>query len=220
MPVKVHKEGRKIIVALILFLILLNLFLVQIFPEQKGWFVGGLIVSVVSLFCTVAFFRVPKRDQYLNEDCVLAPADGKVVAIEEVEEPEYFNEKRLLVSVFMSVRNAHVNRNPISGLVKYVKYHQGKYLVAWHPKSSTDNERTSIVIENGDFNVLVRQIAGTVARRIVYYLDEGDEVQQGNELGFIKFGSRVDMYLPLGTKVNVKLKEKVKAGKTVIARFS
>lgn len=220
MPVKLHREGRTILLSLFSFLILLDLLLLQMFPDQKLWFYIGLGVSVISLVLTAMFFRVPRTDHYLLDNCVVAPADGKVVAIEEVEESEYFNEKRLLVSVFMSVRNVHVNRNPISGLVKYVKYHPGKYLVAWHPKSSTKNERTSIVIEKGNFDVLVRQIAGTVARRIVNYLDEGDEVIQGSELGFIKFGSRVDMYLPIGTKIEVDLKEKVVGGKTVIARFN
>ena len=220
MPINVHKEGWKILLTLLVFLVLLNILLVQIFPDQKLWLYGGLLVSIVAMACTAAFFRVPKRDHFLDENSVMAPCDGKVVAIEEVEEPEYFKEKRQLVSIFMSVRNIHVNTNPISGEVKYVKYHPGKYLVAWHPKSSTDNERTTIVIENGEFNVLVRQIAGTVARRIVNYLNEGDEVDQGKELGFIKFGSRVDLYLPLDSKVEVHLKDKVKAGKTVIARFS
>ena len=220
MGIKLHKEGRKILLSLLVFLVLVNLLLLQIFPEQREWFFLGAILSVICFIATAAFFRIPRRDKYLDANSFMAPADGKVVAIEEVLEPEYFNEKRLLVSIFMSVRNAHVNRNPISGEVKYVKYHPGKYLVAWHPKSSTKNERTSIVIENGSMDVLIRQIAGYVARRIVNYLDVGDEVTQGNELGFIKFGSRVDMYLPIGTKVEVELKQKVKAGKTIIASFS
>jgi phosphatidylserine decarboxylase len=143
-----------------------------------------------------------------------------VVVVEEVEEPEYFQDRRLQVSVFMSIKNVHVNRNPISGQVKYFKYHPGRYLLAWHPKSSTANERTSIVIENdNEIEILVRQIAGKVARRIVSYLDEGDEVLQGSELGFIKFGSRVDLYLPLDAELQVTIGQKVKGGETVIARL-
>ena len=150
---------------------------------------------------------------------VYAPADGKVVVIEEVEEPEFFQEKRLQISIFMNPANVHVNRNPIGGEVKYYKYHPGKYLVAWHPKSSTENERTTSVINNGKHDILVRQIAGAMAKRIVNYLKPGQQVTQGEDMGFIKFGSRVDIFLPLGTKVNVALEEKVKGNLSVIAHL-
>lgn len=156
----------------------------------------------------------------MEEGAIIAPADGKVVVVEETTEGEYFKDRRLQISIFMSVKNVHINRNPISGQVKYFKYHPGKYLLAWNPKSSTDNERTTFVIEDEDDNVeiMMRQIAGTVARRIKFYVEEGDEVTQGSEIGFIKFGSRVDLYLPLDSKVEVKIGEKVKGGQTVIAR--
>jgi phosphatidylserine decarboxylase len=155
-----------------------------------------------------------------NDSILLAPADGKVVVIEEVEETEYFKDKRIQVSIFMSPFNVHINRNPVSGVVKYAKYHPGLYLVAWHPKSSTENERTTIVYESKKgVQLLMRQIAGALARRIVYYVKEGDAVEQGSEMGFIKFGSRVDLFLPLGTKIDVKLNDVVKGGKTSIASF-
>ena len=215
----IHKEGRRIILFVFILLLVLNFLLYLAFPS---FVTLQLIIGVISLMFLVfvlAFFRNPSRDLPNQETKVIAPADGKVVAIEEVMEEEFFKEKRLLVSIFMSVKNIHVNRNPISGKVKYVKYHPGKYLVAWHPKSSTENERTSIVIEKNNFDILIRQIAGAVARRIVYYLKEGDEVMQGKELGFIKFGSRVDLYLPIGTVVDVKLNQKVKGGKTIVAHI-
>jgi phosphatidylserine decarboxylase len=148
---------------------------------------------------------------------VIAPADGKVVVIEEVEEPEYFKDKRRQVSIFMSPVNVHVNRNPIAGIVKYAKYHPGKYLVAWHPKSSTENERTTVVIANSKAEVLFRQVAGALAKRIVYYVKEGEMVEQGSEMGFIKFGSRIDLYLPLSAKIEVQLQQKTRGGETVVA---
>ncbi len=153
----------------------------------------------------------------LGENLVMAPCDGKVVVIEETYEPEYFKDKRLQVSIFMSPANVHVNRNPISGEVKLSQYHSGKYLVAWHPKSSTENERHTVVIGNGKADILVRQIAGALARRIVNYLKPGMQVNQNEELGFIKFGSRVDLYLPVGTKVDVQLEQVVRSGQTIIA---
>jgi phosphatidylserine decarboxylase len=157
----------------------------------------------------------------LGENQIICPADGKVVVIEEAQENEYFKDKRLQISVFMSPINVHVNRNPISGIVKFFKYHPGKYLVAWDPKSSTDNERTTVVVENSNgVPVLFRQIAGALARRIVWYVKEGDQVEQGKEFGFIKFGSRVDVFLPVGTQVNVNLGDKVKGGVTVLATLS
>ncbi len=164
-----------------------------------------------------------------NKDAVYSPADGKVVVIEEVFENEYFNDKRIQVSVFMSPLNVHVNWNPVAGLVRYVKYHPGKYLVAWHPKSSTENERTTFVIESGGNNslatspkteILFRQIAGAMARRIVYYLKEGEMVGQGGEMGFIKFGSRVDIFLPVNSKINVQLNQKVKGCESIIATLT
>lgn len=164
------------------------------------------------------FFRNPNRQILTPSDSIVyAPADGKVVVIEETMENEYFKDKRLQVSIFMSPLNVHVNRNPISGIVNYIKHHKGRYLVAWHPKSSSENERTTVVIENNGAEVLLRQIAGAVAKRIVNYLEEGEQVEQGHDLGFIKFGSRVDLFLPLGTEINVKIGDKVKGNRTVIA---
>lgn len=179
------------------------------------------LAAIVFFLLILQFFRNPKRNTPINEKHIIAPADGKVVIIEEVEEPEYFNDKRLMVSIFMSPINVHVNRNPVSGKILYAKYHPGQYLVAWHPKSSTLNERTTIVTEtkNGE-KVLFRQIAGALARRIVYYVRPNQAVQQGSEFGFIKFGSRIDLYLPLGTKVKVQLNQKVTGGETVIAHFA
>jgi phosphatidylserine decarboxylase len=167
------------------------------------------------------FFRNPKRQLFLEEGAIISPADGKVVVIEETYEGEYFKSKRLQVSIFMSPRNVHVNRTPINGEVKYFKYHPGKFLLAWNPKSSTDNERTTFVIEDEDdkVEILMRQIAGTVARRIKFYVEEGDAVEQGSEFGFIKFGSRVDLFLPLDAVLEVELGDKVKGGQTVLARI-
>ena len=217
MPMTIHREGWKILFGTIVFLLLLNL---AIFYFTDWIKLIDYIVITISGFiflCILQFFRNPSRRVLENERQVICPADGKIVVIEEVNEAEYFKDKRLQVSIFMSPTNVHVNRNPVSGTVKYVKYHPGKYLVAWHPKSSTENERNTVVIENDNVEILVRQIAGALARRIVNYLDEGDDVQQGKELGFIKFGSRVDLFLPLGTKIDVSLNQKVKGGKTVIA---
>ena len=164
------------------------------------------------------FFRNPKRIVSINENHIIAPVDGKVVVIEEVFEPEYFKDKRLQVSIFMSPINVHVTRYAMSGRINFSKYHPGKYLVAWHPKASTENERTTVVIENNSFGeILYRQIAGALAKRIVNYAETGTQVIQGEDAGFIKFGSRVDLYLPLGTKINVKLNEKAIGGKTIIA---
>jgi phosphatidylserine decarboxylase len=175
--------------------------------------------SVFVCLFIISFFRNPKRLIPIGDNHILASADGKVVVIEEVGEIEYFKDKRLQVSIFMSPANVHVNRSPIDGEVKYFKYHPGKYLVAWHPKSSSDNERTSMVIENESFAVLVRQIAGKLARRIVYYVEEGDEIERGEEFGFIKFGSRIDLFLPLNTKLNVEIGQKVRGGETIIGEL-
>lgn len=178
-----------------------------------------LIGSILLFFLIVQFFRNPRRNTDVKDTHVVAPVDGKVVVIEETLEKEYFQEKRLMVSVFMSPINVHVTRHPVNGTVKYSKYHPGKYLVAWHPKASEENERTTVVVENpvaGE--ILYRQIAGALAKRIVNYAEVGTEVVQGSDSGFIKFGSRVDVYLPLGTDLEVKLNQKVKGGITVIAK--
>ena len=212
-----HREGYKIITLTFVFVIagiLLSERFIELFWLQKAVQVFCLIILILIL----QFFRNPKRKTTINEQHIIAPVDGKVVVIEEVEEPEYFKDKRLQVSIFMSPINVHVTRYALSGIVKYSKYHPGKYLVAWHPKASTENERTTIVVENKIFGgILYRQIAGALAKRIVNYAVEGDEVVQGTDAGFIKFGSRVDVYLPLGTKVNVNIGDTVKGGVQVIA---
>ena len=180
-----------------------------------------LVGTIILFFLVIQFFRNPKRDTQHNDAHIVAPVDGKVVVIEEVYEKEYFKDQRLMVSVFMSPINVHVTRHPISGVVKYSKYHPGKYLVAWHPKASEENERTTVVVENkiaGE--VLYRQIAGALAKRIVNYAEVGTEVVQGSDSGFIKFGSRVDVFLPLGTPLEVKLNQKVKGGLSVIAKIA
>lgn len=176
------------------------------------------IIAIVFLIIILQFFRNPKRTFILNEDQILSPVDGKVVVIEEVYEGEYFKDKRLQVSIFMSPINVHVTRYPMGGIIKFSKYHPGKFLVAWHPKASEENERTTIVVENKSFGeILYRQIAGALAKRIVNYAEEGMQVIQGTDAGFIKFGSRVDLFLPLGTPINVVLNQKAIGGKTVIA---
>lgn len=212
-----HKEGSKIILfATVIFVAILLLAgeLIEITWLQKAVQLIGLFFYVMIL----QFFRNPNRTITPSENTIVAPVDGKVVVIEEVYEEEYFKDKRLMVSIFMSPINVHVTRYAVSGKVKYSKYHPGKYLVAWHPKASTENERTSIVIENKVFGeIMYRQIAGALAKRIVNYAQEGEVAVQGTDAGFIKFGSRVDLYLPLGTKVNVKLQDKAIGNKTVIA---
>lgn len=217
---KIHKEGRRILFFTLLALLVLNLLLYN-FNEGNGTFnriFSG--VSAVLFLLILQFFRSPYRNLLLHEDLIVAPADGKVVVIEEVEESEYFQDKRKQISIFMSPINVHITRNPVSGIVKYFKYHPGNYFVAWHPKSSTQNERTSVVVEStAGPEVLFRQIAGAMARRIVWYVNEGDEVSQGEEFGFIKFGSRVDIFLPLDTEVKVELGQKTKGGQTVIAQL-
>jgi len=217
---RLHREGKTIIITTLLVLTaIVAVLMLTVFGSP----LASTITIVVAAFClgfVLYFFRDPRRTVEINDNVIIAPADGKIVVIEEVDENEYFKDKRLQVSIFMSPANVHVNRTPISGQVTYAKYHPGKYLVAWHPKSSTDNERNTIVIGNQKLEILVRQIAGAMARRIVSYLDEGDDVVQGNELGFIKFGSRVDLFLPIDTKIEVNLKEKVKGGKTIIGYLS
>lgn len=220
---KLHKEGYTIIAVGLLILgaiQLLNYFLFQ-YTEWLWLFLLLSLGVVVMAVLIIQFFRVPKRKIVANENTILCPADGKVVAIEEVEETEYFKDKRIQVSIFMSPLNVHVNFNPISGIVKYVKYHPGLFLVAWHPKSSTDNERTTMVVEHDSGKeVLYRQIAGAVARRICYYISEGDQVKVGNEYGFIKFGSRIDLLLPLDTQLNINIGDKVKGQITKIGELT
>ncbi len=214
---KIHKEGRKILASLAAVLLVINYFISLFFSQ--GLMLAGLF-SVVFILLILVFFRDPKREILLPcNNLIYAPADGKIVVIEETNEPEYFEDKRIQVSIFMSATNVHVNRNPIGGTVNYFKYHPGKYMVAWHPKSSTENERTTVVIDTGEVEIMLRQIAGAVAKRIVNYLDVGDEVLQGTDLGFIKFGSRVDLFLPLEAKMEVGIGQKVKGNKTVLARL-
>ncbi|MFD2144150.1 phosphatidylserine decarboxylase family protein [Mucilaginibacter antarcticus] len=214
-----HKEGYTSLALCILFIFVLNA-AIHYFDANAVIRWLGYIISFALFVIIVQFFRNPHFDIIQDDKIVLCPADGKVVVIEETTETEFLKDKRIQVSVFMSPVNVHINRNPISGVVKYFKYHPGKYLVAWHPKSSTENERTTVVTEtkNGT-QVLFRQIAGALARRIVWYVKEGDKVEQGDQFGFIKFGSRVDLYLPLGTKINVEIGEIVKGGRTVLAEL-
>jgi phosphatidylserine decarboxylase len=215
---KLHKEGIGIIIGALLILGILD---ITIAALGKIWFEIFFVLSFGFWLLIVQFFRNPKRNTPINPKHVIAPADGKLVVIEEVEEPEYFKGKRIQVSIFMSPLNVHVNRYPVGGTVSYVKYHPGLYLVAWHPKSSTENERTTVVVKtDSGTEVLFRQIAGAVARRIKYYCKEGDKAEQGSEMGFIKFGSRVDIFLPLGTKITAKLNDMVRGGETVIAEFA
>jgi len=216
---KFHKEGYTSLALVILFIFVINA--IANYYDANDIIKWVIYIISAFLFITIVqFFRSPKKVISLDDKVVLCPADGKVVVIEETEENEYFKDKRIQVSIFMSPVNVHVNRNPISGIVSYFKYHPGKFLVAWHPKSSTDNERTTVVVKNHNgVEVLFRQIAGALARRIVWYVEEKQEVQQGEEFGFIKFGSRVDLFLPLGTKINVNINDNVVGGKTIIAHF-
>ena len=213
-----HKEGRTII--FISMLIVGSLFLMMDFIGIP-WLIKTLQIGLLLIFILILqFFRNPKRNIQLNDSQVMSPVDGKVVVIEEVHESEFFNDKRLQVSVFMSPINVHVTRYPIGGKIIFSKYHPGDYLVAWHPKSSEKNERTTVVVENFKFGkVLYRQIAGALARRIVNYAEEGHNVVQGSDAGFIKFGSRVDLFLPLDTKLNIKLNQKVRGGETIIGEL-
>lgn len=212
-----HKEGGKIILIATTLTVIL-LLLVDNFIKIDCLRMSVMLIILFFLIMILQFFRNPKRTVAINDNHIIAPVDGKVVVIEEVFEGEYFKDKRLQVSIFMSPINVHVTRYPVNGKVKFSKYHPGKYLVAWHPKASTENERTTVVIENRIFGeILYRQIAGALARRIVNYAKEGMQVIQGTDAGFIKFGSRVDLFLPLGTEINVKLNETAVGGKTIIA---
>ena len=216
---RIHREGYKFILIATVLWVLVGITSYNFFYEIPILFWFTNFVCFLLWFWVIWFFRLPNREHIHGETKILAPADGKVVVIEETFEPEYFKDKRLQVSIFMSPLNVHVNRNPISGIVKYMKYHPGKYLVAWHPKSSTENERTTLVISNDRVELLMRQIAGALARRIKFYVKEGDTVKQNEEFGFIRFGSRVDVYFPVGTKVDVKIGDVVQSGITVLAHL-
>ena len=217
----IHREGFTILSATAFILFILNALLYYVSSGATYVVAAGGIISLIIFLLFLQFFRLPSRSQTRGENLIVAPADGKIVVIEETEEKEFFKDKRLMISIFMSPFNVHCNWYPVSGKVSYVRYHEGKYLVAWHPKASTDNERTSIVIEKDSrLSVLVRQVAGAVAKRIVYYPHENDMVSQGAELGFIKFGSRVDVYLPLNTKVNVKLGQVSVGGVTILGEIN
>ncbi len=212
-----HKEGAQSILIGTIFTAVV-LLLSDKFIDTNWIKMAIQIAAFLLLIIILQFFRNPKRNFILDENQILSPVDGKVVVIEEVYEGEYFKEKRIQVSIFMSPINVHVTRYPLSGLVKFSKYHPGKFLVAWHPKASEENERTTVVIENKTFGaILYRQIAGALARRIVNYAQEGMQVIQGEDAGFIKFGSRVDLFLPLGTPINVVLNQKAIGGKTIVA---
>ena len=219
---KLHREGFGIIITTLIIVLTLS-FLNFWFLYCNEKFIFYILIQLfllVFLYLIVQFFRIPKRNCEFGEMDIVCPADGKIVVIEETEETEYFKGKRIQLSIFMSPLNVHANYFPISGITKYVKYHPGLFLVAWHPKSSTDNERTTIVVEhkNGT-EVLFRQIAGAVARRICYYTEVGRNAKQGEEFGFIKFGSRIDVFLPLGSTIDVKIGDKVKAKLTRLGSF-
>ena len=216
----IHREGYQSIAIVTLVIGALNILLYWFLGSSLLWLCAIiLIISLIFVLFIVSFFRIPSRKLTIDANAIVAPADGKVVVIEEIVDTEYFNDKRLQVSIFMSPANVYQNRCPVQGEVVYNKYHKGKYLVAWNPKSSTENERHSVVIKNDKMEILVKQIAGAVAKRIINYLKTGQKVEQSAEMGFIKFGSRVDVLLPPGTKVNVELNQKVEGGVTVIARI-
>lgn len=215
--IRLHREGFVILTAVGLFLLVLNIAL-RIYGSAYFWPILVSSLLVYGLF--VQFFRNPVRPiEKADNRLVYAPADGRICAVEEVVEPEYFGEKRLQVSIFMSPLNVHVNRNPVGGVVRYFRYHPGKYLVAWHPKSSRENEHTTVVYDTGEHQILMRQIAGFLARRIRWYVAEGQTVRQGEDMGFIKFGSRVDLFLPLNAALNVKMDQVVRGNCDIIAHL-
>ncbi|MCE2734217.1 MAG: phosphatidylserine decarboxylase family protein [Flammeovirgaceae bacterium] len=217
----IHKEGRTLLFVLLLVIVAIIFAFDYFLPGMNV--LRNIVTGIVLVFflLVLQFFRNPSRDTVKNANHIIAPADGKVVVIEEAEEPEYFKGKRKQISIFMSPFNVHVNRMPAAGKICFFKYHPGKYLVAWHPKSSTENERTTVVVKTqSGTEVLFRQIAGALARRIKWYVKEGDVLDQGQEFGFIKFGSRVDIYLPLNAKVKVKIDEVTTGGETVIAELA
>jgi len=217
---KIHKEGYNSIAASTVLVAIVIVVGNYFFPVQTILHYLGYTALFVLWFIVVRFFRMPNRDLVEDSEIVLCPADGTVVAIEEVFVDEFFNDKRLQVSVFMSPNNVHVNRYPVSGKIVYTNYWPGSFLVAWHPKSSTENERNTVVVEHHKYGpIMIRQIAGALARRIVCYSKTNERIEQGKELGFIKFGSRVDLFLPLNSIVNVKLEQKVQGGITAIAAF-
>lgn len=214
----IHREGYKSIALAALIFGVVNIIFFYFFSASLplvSWIIFG--ATLLLFLFIISFFRSPKRSFTVAHHQVICPADGKVVVVEEITDVEYFKDKRIQVSIFMSPANVHLNRIPMTGEVRYSQYHKGKYLVAWHPKSSTENERHSVVIKSDSAEILVKQIAGAVAKRIVNYLKVGQVVEQGNEMGFIKFGSRVDVLLPIGTELNVKLNQTVKGGVTVLA---
>ena len=216
----IHKEGRKTLFYLLILLAGLNIFLSWRYTEEFDMLNIALGTSIIFYLLILQFFRSPTVKVDANENHILAPADGTLVVIENVTENEYFKDERIQLSIFMSPLNVHVNRTPAAGLVKYFKYHAGKYLVAWHPKSSTKNERTTMVLElKTGAEILVRQIAGAVARRIKWYVKEGQIIDQGSEYGFIKFGSRLDVFLPLTADIKVRQGQKTRAGKTILAEL-
>ena len=212
---KIHKEGYATLILMAALLAVINV--IVFFIGCPPLFYCMLVASVLFYLALASFFRIPARVFTLQDNAIIAPADGKVVVIEKTIEQEYFKDERIQISVFMSPANVHVNRYSLSGIVKYVKYHPGKYLVAWHPKSSLENERNTVIIENKSATILIRQIAGKMARRIVCYAKEGLAVKQNEELGFIKFGSRVDVFLPLNAEIKVKIGQTVQNGKTILA---
>ncbi|QCK13518.1 phosphatidylserine decarboxylase family protein [Mangrovivirga cuniculi] len=214
----IHKEGRVLLIAMLLILTGINLLVYYFAGESEYALPLSISASIIIFLLVLQFFRNPKFNVNTNPKHIIAPADGKVVVIEDTIEEEYLKDKRKQISIFMSPINVHVNRNPVSGIISYFKYHPGKYLVAWHPKSSLENERTTIAVkmETG-LEVVFRQVAGAMARRIKWYVKEGDKVDQGEEFGFIKFGSRVDIYLPLDAEIKVDIGEKTKGGRTIIA---
>jgi phosphatidylserine decarboxylase len=216
----IHREGRTLLFVMLIVLFGLNWAIAHYFPGSSVLQNIVIGASLIIYLIVLQFFRIPLFDVTKNEKHVLAPADGKVVVIEDTEETEYFKGKRKQISIFMSPINVHINRMPVGGVISFFRYHAGKYLVAWHPKSSTENERTTVVVKMKDgVEILFRQIAGALARRIKCYVSEGQPLEQGGEFGFIKFGSRVDIFLPLDAKVNVKIGDVTKGGRTVIAEL-
>ncbi len=216
----IHKEGYPTIAWSVIIFVVINLLSFYLLSFDYPVLTAIIVLVTFGLLLfLISFFRVPKRVSTINENAIVAPADGKVVVIEEVQADEYFTDRRIQVSIFMSPLNVHVNRNPVGGEIAYSQYHKGKYLVAWHPKSSTENERHSVVYRKDGKEILVKQIAGALAKRIVNYLQAGQKVNQAEEMGFIKFGSRVDLLLPLDAKINVKIGDMPKGGVTVIAEW-
>jgi phosphatidylserine decarboxylase len=217
----IHREGYKTIAISTLAFAFINLLSFYFISFHQPWLSWVIFLATLGLLLfLISFFRVPGRTLTTGDNLVVCPADGKVVVIEEIFDVEYFKDKRLQVSIFMSPANVHQNRNPMGGEIVYNQYHKGKYLVAWNPKSSTENERHSVVIRNKHGEILVKQIAGALAKRIVNYLEVGQKVEQSTEMGFIKFGSRVDVLLPVGTQLNVQLNQVVQGGVTVLAKWS